>query len=80
MIVKESSNFRKYLNHMFPSTISFVINSPLEQFEVVSFINITAPIFGYFNLALTNLGLYSIIVLFIVLGFLFKIAAAPLHN
>lgn len=47
---------------------SFIVNSPLEQFEVVSFININAPLLGYFNLALTNLGLYSIVTFFVVLG------------
>ncbi len=46
----------------------FIINSPLEQFEVVSFININAPLLGYFNLALTNLGLYAIVTGFIVIG------------
>lgn len=47
---------------------TFIVNSPLEQFEVVSFININAPLLGYFNLALTNLGLYSIVTLFVVIG------------
>lgn len=42
--------------------------SPLEQFEVVSFINISAPILGYLNIALTNLGLYSLLVLSVVIG------------
>lgn len=45
-----------------------ILNSPLEQFEVISFIHISAPILGYLNLALTNLGLYSLVVLFLVLG------------
>jgi len=44
------------------------INSPLEQFEVTSLIGLNAPIFGYLNLTLTNLGLYSIIVFFLVVG------------
>ena len=44
------------------------INSPLEQFEVVPFFQVTAPILGDFNLALTNLGLYAIITVFLVLG------------
>jgi len=47
---------------------TFIVNSPLEQFEVVSYININAPILGYFNLALTNLGLYSIVTAFVVIG------------
>ena len=36
----------------------FLINSPLEQFEVTSLLGINAPIFGYINLTLTNLALY----------------------
>jgi len=49
-------------------TNSFIICSPLEQFEVTSFIGLNAPILGQFNLSLTNLGLYSMIVVFLVLG------------
>jgi len=46
----------------------FLINSPLEQFEVTSLIGLNAPIFGYFNLTLTNLALYSLLVLFLVVS------------
>jgi F-type H+-transporting ATPase subunit a len=42
------------------------INSPLEQFEVTNLISLNAPIFGYLNLTLTNLGLYSLIVFILV--------------
>ena len=49
-------------------TNSFFISSPLEQFEVTSFVGLNAPILGQFNLSLTNLGFYSLIVLFLVLG------------
>ena len=42
------------------------ISSPLEQFEVVNLISINAPIFGYLNLSLTNLGLYSVLVLSLI--------------
>ena len=45
-----------------------LVCSPLEQFEVTSFIGLNAPILGQFNLSLTNLGLYSMIVVFLVLG------------
>lgn len=45
-----------------------LINSPLDQFEVTNLIGINAPILGYLNLTLTNLGLYSIIVLLIIVG------------
>jgi F-type H+-transporting ATPase subunit a len=46
----------------------FTINSPLEQFEVINLISLNLPILGYWNLTLTNLGLYSIIILTIVIG------------
>jgi hypothetical protein len=45
-----------------------LINSPLEQFEVTSLLGINAPIFGYLNITLTNLALYSILALFIILS------------
>ena len=48
---------------------SSFIHSPLEQFEVVSLISLNAPLFGYLNIALTNLALYSMVVLTIVVGF-----------
>ena len=43
-----------------------IINSPLEQFEVNSLISIIAPIFGYINITLSNLGLYTILILLII--------------
>jgi F-type H+-transporting ATPase subunit a len=46
----------------------FTILSPLDQFEVVNLIGINAPILGHINLSLTNLGLYSIIVLSVILS------------
>ena len=52
--------------HLNPS--SLIINSPLEQFEVTSLLGLNAPIFGYLNLTLTNLALYSTLVLFIIVG------------
>jgi F-type H+-transporting ATPase subunit a len=50
------------------NTTTILINSPLEQFEVNSLISINAPIFGYLNLTLSNLGLYSILVLILIIG------------
>jgi len=44
------------------------ILSPLSQFEVTSLIGLNAPILGHLNLTLTNLGLYSLFVLFIIIG------------
>lgn len=48
--------------------MTIIINSPLEQFEVVSLVNLNAPLLGYFNLALTNLALYSLLTFFLVTG------------
>ena len=48
---------------------NFLINSPLEQFEVLNLISINAPIFGHLNLALTNLSLYTLLVLSTLIGF-----------
>lgn len=48
--------------------INTFIHSPLEQFEVTNLIGLNAPIFGYFNLTLTNLALYSILVIVLIVG------------
>lgn len=48
--------------------LSLIVNSPLEQFEVSSLISVIAPVFGYINITLSNLGLYSILILFIILS------------
>lgn len=40
---------------------NYIICSPLEQFEVVPLISFNAPIMGSFVVALTNLGLYAMI-------------------
>src|ERR1700728_3792517 len=45
-----------------------MINSPLDQFEIISLLGFNAPLFGYLHIAITNLALYSIIVLIIVVG------------
>ena len=47
---------------------SLFILSPLSQFEVNSLIAFNAPILGFFNLSLTNLGLYTIFTLVLILG------------
>ena len=61
-----SASLRKYKQKM--SLNSLLINSPLEQFEVVSYININAPVLGYVNIGFTNLGLYSLLTLFLVVS------------
>ena len=45
------------------------IYSPLEQFEVSNLISLDLPIFGQFHIALTNLGLYVCITLFIIISY-----------
>ena len=45
-----------------------ILFSPLEQFEVTPLISITAPILGNFVLAFTNLGIYAIITVILILG------------
>lgn len=44
------------------------ILSPLSQFEVTSLIGVNAPILGHINISLTNLALYTIFILLIVVG------------
>lgn len=56
------------INNLKSTTKLVTINSPLEQFEVTSLISVNAPIFGYLNLTLTNLSLYTIIVFFFIVG------------
>lgn len=48
--------------------LNLIISSPLEQFEVNSLISVIAPIFGYINITISNLGLYSMLILFIILS------------
>ena len=44
------------------------ILSPLSQFEVLSLISVNAPILGYINISLTNLGLYALLAISIIVG------------
>ena len=44
------------------------INSPLEQFEITSLVSFNAPLLGYINLTLTNLGFYTLISLFLIIS------------
>ena len=46
---------------------SFVITSPLDQFEIRNFISLDAALFGNIHLSLTNIGLYLTISAFLVL-------------
>nr|AUN28101.1 ATP synthase F0 subunit a [Malassezia japonica] len=49
--------------------MTYFINSPLEQFEVSSLISLDLPIFGQFHFSLTNLGLYTIITVFLIIAY-----------
>src|SRR5580693_1982283 len=42
------------------------ILSPLNQFEVISLIGLNAPILGHLNITITNLALYSCLILLVV--------------
>jgi F-type H+-transporting ATPase subunit a len=44
------------------------ILSPLNQFEVVSLIGLNAPILGYLNITITNLALYSCLILLVLIS------------
>ena len=50
------------------SQTMFYLSSPLEQFEIVPLVSLTAPVVGEAVLALTNLGLYTLISVVLVLG------------
>jgi F-type H+-transporting ATPase subunit a len=56
------------INTLSTTGLNLFVNSPLEQFEVTSLLGLNAPIFGYINITLTNLALYTLLVLFIVVG------------
>ena len=57
-----------YNNINLNENIFFLNKSPLEQFEVTNILSIQFPILGYLTLTITNLALYSIIVLTVTLG------------
>ena len=50
------------------TTSLFILASPLEQFEVLPLISLTAPVIGDFVLALTNLGLYCVLTAVLMIG------------
>jgi F-type H+-transporting ATPase subunit a len=53
---------------MTSSSINLIISSPLEQFEIKSLLSLNAPLFGYINISLTNLSLYSLLIIFLILS------------
>lgn len=55
------------LLNIFNMLHTFFVSSPLDQFEVTKLISLDAPLLGS-NLTLTNLGLYSVLVVIVFLG------------
>lgn len=53
---------------MFLPVLNFLVNNPLEQFEINDFLFLLVPILGFTKLSLTNIGFYLILVVFIVLA------------
>lgn len=48
--------------------LNTIFFSPLDQFEVTSLLGFNFPLLGLTNITLTNFGLYSILILIIVVG------------
>lgn len=46
----------------------FFASAPLDQFQVNNFISLKTPLFDYLNLTVTNLTLYAILVLILIIG------------
>ena len=49
------------------STLQIIVNNPLEQFEIKEFFYFGGPLIGM-KFSLTNIGLYLIIVTFLILA------------
>jgi len=47
---------------------NLIINSPLEQFEITSLLGFSAPLLNYINITLTNLALYTLLILFLIIS------------
>jgi len=45
-----------------------IFNYPIEQFEVKSLVSIILPILGYINFSLSNLGVYTIITVYLTIA------------
>ncbi len=50
------------------TTMNYIINSPLDQFEIRTFLGFVSPFFDLSALNFTIFSLYTIIVLFVILG------------
>lgn len=48
--------------------INNIILSPLSQFEVVNLIGLNSPLLGNIHITITNISLYSIFILIIIIG------------
>lgn len=54
---------------MLNNYINFVASSPLEQFETTPLTSLSTPILGDFVFSLTNVGLYTLLVLALGIGY-----------
>lgn len=68
-IYKYTPTKSKNFHFSFLFFMTFLLHSPLEQFEVTSLVGIQIPVLGYINISLTNLGLYTIITVYLVIAF-----------
>ena len=49
------------------NTLSFLVNSPLDQFEIRDLVCLDTGILGNYHISITNIGLYLIIGMFLIL-------------
>ncbi|KAJ2955289.1 hypothetical protein NQZ79_g8689 [Umbelopsis isabellina] len=47
---------------------TYLVNNPLEQFEIFDFVYILAPVFGFTKLSFTNIGFYFLLGIFLVIS------------
>ena len=47
---------------------TYLVNNPLEQFEIFDFVYILAPVFGFTKLSFTNIGFYFFLGIFLVIA------------
>lgn len=46
----------------------FNVHSPLDQFQIINLLSLSAPILGNIQLSITNIGLYLTIGAFLILS------------
>lgn len=48
--------------------VFFNVHSPLDQFQIINFLSLNAPILGNVELSITNIGLYLTLGAFLILS------------